>query len=263
MAPPTPSLPVDHIAKIRSSPDRPAIPSKATYGLDSLRGLLYSSFTAPLYLHASLRGKHLLWDKLLSETPQALYSRPTLDVGCGRGLVLLKIANLKRIAAAAAAGAGPAVHSAGPSMTMSVPETISPAYGIDIFNSADQTGNSPSATYINAAVLGLLDWTVLHTADFTAKLPYPDGFFSLVTASLSLHNVGKEGRVHGVREIARVCATGGQVIIVELYGYCREYARVLQDAGWNQVTIEMAGWQMMFGIWPCQILRATKPQERS
>jgi SAM-dependent methyltransferase len=240
--------PEDHITTIRSSPDRPKTPSKPSFGIDSPAGLVYSSFLSPLYLYASLKGKFSLWDDLLADIPDDTFRRPTLDVGCGRGMVLLKVAERKR--RIAAAPAPPDAPAAG---------DVPPAYGIDIFNSADQTGNAPSATYKNVAAVGVLDLAVLHTADFTARLPFADGAFALVTASLSLHNVGKEGRAKGVREVARVCAPGGRVVVVELYGYISGYAEVLKELGWKDIQVKTGGLQVMFGTWPSQIMTAQKP----
>ncbi|KAK1763069.1 hypothetical protein QBC33DRAFT_480563 [Phialemonium atrogriseum] len=239
-------LPEDHIRNIRQSTNKPETPAKPTFGLDSPKGLLASNVTAPIYLHASLRGKHVVWDKLLSEVPDSLFYQPALDVGCGRGMVLLKIAQRKKDLAAAGSGSSnyPEVH---------------PAYGIDIFNSEDQTGNSPVATYKNAAAVEVLDYAVLHTASFTERLPFADGVFSLVTSSLAIHNVSRDGQAAAVKEIARVCAPGGRVIIVDLFRV-KDHSALLRDMGWKNVRVKGAGIRMLFGILPCQILTAVKPE---
>lgn len=196
---------------------------------------------APLYLYASLRGKFDIWDKLLAELPADIFELPALDVGCGRGMVLLKIAKYKQDAASAGAG-----------------KTIYPVYGVDLFIKADQSGNSPKATYDNAASVGLLDHIVLHTADFT-HLPFADETMGLLTASLSIHNATKESREKAIMEAARVLKPGGLLVVLELGGYANQYCRVLKSLGWEKVEFQLAGWQVMFGAWPCQILRATKP----
>lgn len=228
--------PLDWIAHIRSSSEAPERPSKPTYGLDSPLGCLASNIGAPLYIYASLKGKHDLWDELLDELPKAVFSGPSLDMGCGRGMVLLKVAQRK-------------AHL----------QDVQPAYAIDIFNTGDQTGNSPQATYANAASLNVLDHVVLHAASFTDPLPFIDGAFQLVTSSLALHNVDVEGRQRAIKELARVCGVGARVILVDLMGYVKGYADTLTELGWKEVTCAFGGVRVMFGMWPCQVLHATKP----
>lgn len=231
--------PEDHIVQIRLAGRTP--PFKPSYGIDSPIGLLCSSILAPLYVYASLRGKFEACDRLLAEVPADIFASPTLDLGCGRGTVLLKIAELKKQALSAYAI-----------------NTIHPAYGVDLFIKADQSGNAPEATYNNAASLGLLDQIVLHTVNFT-RLPFANETMSLVTASLSIHNAPKSSRKKAIMEAARVLRPGGFLIILELSGYNRQYSGILKQLGWDEVDIQFGGLQVMFGPWPCQILRATKP----
>ncbi|POR36767.1 Uncharacterized protein TPAR_03020 [Tolypocladium paradoxum] len=155
------SPPEDHIQTLARSNPQPAIPSQPDFGLDSLCGLLASSVAAPLYLYASLRGKLRVWRDILDGLPDSAFAGPALDIGCGRGVVLL-VAQRKQLLAASST--------------------------IDIFSTADQTGNSPLATYKNAAALSVVPHAVLHTASFTARLPFADAAFVLVTSSLALHN---------------------------------------------------------------------------
>lgn len=117
-------------------------------------------------------------------------------MGCGRGLVLLKTAQLKKKA-----------------LSESSPQqTISPAYAVDLFINRDQTGNSPESTYDNAASFGAV---VLHTADF-AKLPFQDMTSSLVTVGLSIHNVDKSAQRQAIMDAARVVRSGGYLIILAI-----------------------------------------------
>jgi SAM-dependent methyltransferase len=228
--------PQDWIKHITSLLNVPPTPSKPRYGLDSPMGLLASNIAAPLYLYASLKGKHDLWDSLLRKLPDGLFQGPALDMGCGRGMVLLKVAQRKKAISAS-----------------------DPAYGVDIFNTSDQSGNAPEATYANAACLGVLENIVLHTASFTEKFPFADGVFSLVTSSLAIHNVDAKGRNHAIEELVRVCRPGGRVLLVDLMGYPKEYADNLTALGWTDVSYGFAGVGSMFGMWPCQVVRANKP----
>lgn len=246
------SHPEDQISTIRHSADKPDIPEKPSFGLDSVAGLIYSNVLAPLYLYTSFRGKFAVWDEILEKIPDSSFYAPTLDVGCGRGMVLLKIASLKKKLASS------------PSASTDAPtaETVQPAYGIDIFSKFDQTGNSPTATYKNAASMDVLDYTVLHNVSFAEPLPFADGVFSLVTASLAIHNADKEGRTTAVKEMARVCAVGGKIVIVDLPGFFHNHTTVLKELGWTDVKVKLAGVKMMWGMLPSSILTATKPGGR-
>jgi ubiquinone/menaquinone biosynthesis C-methylase UbiE len=192
---------------------------------------------APLYIYASYKGKHDLWDYLLNELPDSTFEGPSLDMGCGRGMVLLKVAQRKK--------------------ARSIPTR---AYAVDIFSTGDQTGNAPEATYANAASLDVLENVVLHTASFTEELPFADGVFSLVTSSLAIHNVNSDGRKKAVEQLARVCRPGGQVLVLDLMGSVKTYQDTLLSLGWKDVSYEFGGVGVMFGAWPCQVLKATKPR---
>lgn len=185
------SIPEDHIERLSTEVGAHDIPSNPSYGIDSPLGLLASNILAPLYLYATTKGKFQVWDDLLANLPRETYRAPTLDLGCGRGMVLLKIAQIKKQLAIS-----------------ELQSTVQPAYGIDLFIKGDQSGNSPLATYKNAAALGVCGQTVLHTGSF-ADLPFSDGVFSLVTASLSIHNADKDTRKKAIGEAARVLGSGG------------------------------------------------------
>ncbi|KAJ5092829.1 hypothetical protein N7456_008690 [Penicillium angulare] len=221
------------------------VPPKPSYGIDSPVGLATSNIFFPLYLYTTKKGKFDAWDKLLDELPSDVFNSPGLDLGCGRGMVLLKIAERKKKLAASSPGT-----------------TIAPAYGIDLFINRDQSGNSPEATFDNAASLKLAEHIVLHTASF-AELPFRDGSMSLVTASLSIHNPDLPIRDKAIAEAARVLKPGGYLLIFELAGYIGEYKKVLESSGWTDVQSNYGGLQTMFGFWPSQILKARKPAEAS
>src|SRR5207244_832983 len=81
------------------------------------------------YLHATLRGKFLVWAELLDNLNLRGEER-ILDLGCGRGAVLLLAAQ----------------HL-----------TTGRAVGVDLWRSADQSGNSAEATRPNASAEGVAD----------------------------------------------------------------------------------------------------------
>ncbi|KAJ5205083.1 uncharacterized protein N7498_005962 [Penicillium cinerascens] len=204
--------PENHIARLLLT-NRPA-PHKPSYGMDSPLGLVASNFLAPLYLYTSLKGKFNAWDKLLAKVPPEIFMYPSLDIGCGRGLVLMKIAERKK------------------DVAFSMTRTPDPVYGIDLFIRGDQSGNAPEATYDNAASLNLTDYLTLHTANFI-YLPFKDETMSLATASLSIHNADKASRKIALIEAARVLKPDGYLIILDLAGYIGQYKSVLKSMGWS------------------------------
>lgn len=143
--------------------------------------------SAGVYLHTSLRGKFRIWEEILREA-DLTGREDLLDLGCGRGAVL--------IAAAARLPEGRAT-------------------GVDLWTK-DQSGNSPAATLANAAAAGVADRVDVQTADMTA-LPFADESFDVVTSALAIHNVGSsEGRYRALDEAMRVLRPGGQLLLADL-----------------------------------------------
>jgi len=148
-----------------------------------------------VYLHTTLRGKLHIWERELDRIGLQ-GNEQLLDLGCGRGAVL--------IAAARRLPAGRAV-------------------GADMWSS-DQSGNSPEATLANAAAAGVADRVEVRTADMTA-LPFADGSFDVVTSALAIHNISSaDGRYRAVDEAMRVLRPGGQLLIADISHMARKYA---------------------------------------
>ncbi|OHV29639.1 MULTISPECIES: class I SAM-dependent methyltransferase [Pseudofrankia] len=149
-----------------------------------------------VYLHTTLRGKLRVWERELDRAGLKGDER-LLDLGCGRGAVL--------IAAARRLPAGR-------------------AYGADLWSGKDQSGNGPEATLANAAAAGVADRVEVHTADMTA-LPFADCSFDVVTSALAIHNIPSyEGRYRAVDEAMRVLRPGGQLLVADLWPMARKYA---------------------------------------
>ena len=126
-----------------------------------------------------------------------------LDVGCGLGLFLIGAA--KRL-------------------------STGRAVGIDKWQQEDLSGNNAAGTLRNAMIEGVADKVEVHTGD-ARKLPFPDASFDVVLSSMALHNIYNAGeRQTAVREIARVLAPGGRVLIVDVR-HTSKYAATLRDAG--------------------------------
>jgi ubiquinone/menaquinone biosynthesis C-methylase UbiE len=132
-----------------------------------------------------------------------------LDVGCGRGLLL--------IGAARRLPNGRAV-------------------GVDVWSQVDLSDNRASATLANAAAEGVPERVEVHEADMR-KLPFADASFDAVVASLSIHNLySVDGRHEAILEIVRVLKPGGKVALIDIR-HVREYAVGLLGAGMNDVKV--------------------------
>ena len=123
-------------------------------------GALSLGYSALAFWYTTLRGKFLVWARLL-DSLHLRGDENSLDLGCGRGAVI--IATALRL---------PHGH----------------ATGIDLWRNQDQTGNSAEATRKNTELNGVADRITLDTGDMT-RLPYEDASFDLVTASVSIHNI--------------------------------------------------------------------------
>jgi len=115
--------------------------------------------TAAWYIYATRSGKFRVWDGILDEL-ELRGDETLLDLGCGRGAVLLAAA--KRLPRGR-------------------------AIGVDLWQ-ADQTDNSAQATLANAELEGVTDRVELHTADMT-ELPLPDESVDVIVSSLAIHNI--------------------------------------------------------------------------
>jgi SAM-dependent methyltransferase len=133
-----------------------------------------------------------------------------LDVGCGRGLLLIGAA--KRM-------------------------TTGTAYGIDIWRKRDQSGNSREATEANINAEAVAERVEIQDAD-ARHLPFYDDFFDVVVSNLALHNIsGIEERHQALSEIRRVLKPGGRLVIGDIVRG-REYARGLRKLGMENVRFE-------------------------
>jgi arsenite methyltransferase len=183
-------------------------------------------------LYAIRRGKFIVWARLLDGLGLS-GDEQVLDVGCGRGAVLLLAA--ERL-------------------------TRGRAIGIDIWKTTDQSGNASQVTRRNAILEGVNDRVELHTADMTA-LPFPDDSFDLVLSSLAVHNTKTRARQNAaVDEAARVLRPGGQLMIADIRATARYQAR-LDALGMADVTRRRLGWRMWFSgpFVPTHLVTATKP----
>ena len=188
--------------------------------------------SAAIYLHTTLRGKFRVWSDLLDGLGLRGDER-VLDLGCGRGAVL--------IAAARRMPRGRAV-------------------GVDLWRSVDQSGNTAEATARNADAEGVADRVELHSGDMTA-LAFPDGSFDVVLSSLAIHNIGSgQGRQKAIDEAAWVLRPGGRLVIADIL-HVADYARRLASLSLSEVAQRPLGWRFWYGgPWMAtRLVTATRP----
>jgi SAM-dependent methyltransferase len=155
----------------------------------------------------TLMGVWMIWESKIGKVRnrERLLQRITwtgkeevLDVGCGRGLMLIGAA--KRL-------------------------TTGRATGIDIWQAEDLSGNRPEATLENARREGVADRVDVQTGDMR-KMPFASNTFDIVVSRAAIHNLYKAGdRAQAIGEIARVLKPGGQALIEDIR-HLQEYATV-------------------------------------
>jgi len=145
-----------------------------------------------------LRGRDRLLDRVVWTG-----SEQVLDVGCGRGLILMGAAKRLR---------------------------TGKATGIDVWQAEDLTRNHADATIENARREGVADRVEVRTADMR-QMPFADNTFDVIVSRAAIHNIHKAPeRAAAIREIARVLKPGGQAIIEDIRHH-REYALIFTQNG--------------------------------
>lgn len=110
--------------------------------------------------YASRWGKFVVWTRLLDHLGLA-GNEHILDIGCGRGAVLMLAAQHLRDGR---------------------------AVGLDLWRKGDQSGNEEAATRRNATAEGVADRVDVQTGDMTS-LPFAADSFDVVVSNLAVHNV--------------------------------------------------------------------------
>lgn len=166
------------------------------------------ALTALLMLWTSKVGKPRFRDQLL-ESIQWRGDEQVLDIGCGRGLMLLGAA--KRL-------------------------KTGKAHGLDIWQKEGNSRNDAALTLANAQAEGVAGKIELHSAD-ARQLPFPDAAFDVVLSSWVLHTMSDaDDRTQAVREAARVLKRGGRILLTDAR-YAEEYAATLADCHCDDIKI--------------------------
>ena len=127
-----------------------------------------------------------------------------LDVGCGRGLMVVGAA----------------------SRLVTKQQGI--AVGIDVWRVEDQSANTPAAAINNARIEGVANRVRIDTGD-ARKLPYPDNSFDVVVSHWVIHNLEPAAdRLKALDEMLRVLRPGGVIVLADIAGFPR-YRQHLQS----------------------------------
>jgi arsenite methyltransferase len=191
---------------------RPAAAALAAVGGAAVAG------SAASYLYSTGPGKRAIWVQLLDELGLR-GDEHVLDVGCGRGAVLMLAA--RRVPAGR-------------------------AVGVDVWRRRDQSGNSRATAERNAVAEGVRDQVELVDAD-GRHLPFASASFDVVVSSLAISNIRDAGgRAQALREAVRVLRPGGRLRIVD-EGADR-YAAVLREADCTGVAVRQLDWRTWYGV---------------
>ncbi|TMS00466.1 class I SAM-dependent methyltransferase [Nonomuraea basaltis] len=185
-------------------------------GLAFLLGGLYTLASAASYVYTTRRGKFAVWAEELQRLEG---DERLLDLGCGRGAVLLMAA--QRL-------------------------DKGRATGIDRWRSKDQSGNGEQVTRANAEAEGVSDRVELVRGDMR-DLPFADGTFDVIVSSQAIHNIPDAGgREQAVREAHRVLRPGGLMLIAD-FQHTPAYETTLRGLGVVDVRRRDAGWRFWYG----------------
>ncbi len=167
-------------------------------------GFIAAGFLAAAYIMfwSSRSGKLRVRDRMLDALPWN-GDEKVLDVGCGRGLLLIGAASRLK---------------------------TGKAFGVDIWSQDDLSGNSAETTMANAKSEGVADRVRVENAD-ARRLPYAAASYDTVLSSLAIHNLpSAPEREKAVLEMLRVARPGAHIAVFDILR-TGEYMRTLQDNG--------------------------------
>jgi 2-polyprenyl-3-methyl-5-hydroxy-6-metoxy-1,4-benzoquinol methylase len=169
----------------------------------------YGLFMGGYMTYGSRVGKLRTRDRLLDQIGELRSWGDTvtlLDVGCGRGLLV--IGGAKRLKP------GGGIR----------------AIGIDLWRTEDQAENSPQAALENARIEGVAERVQIDTGDAKA-LPYPDATFDVVMSHWVVHNLEDlSDRSKVLDEMLRVLRPGGVIVLADI-AFVADYREHFESHG--------------------------------
>ena len=195
-------------------------------------GGVWMALSTGSFVYTTRAGKFAVWAKLLRQLNLRGDER-ILDMGSGRGAVLTMVARL-------------------------LPR--GKAVGLDLWKSADQSGNTLDAARRNAELEGVAGRVELVTGDMTA-MPFEAGSFDVVLSALAIHNItNANGRRKAIDEAFRVLKPGGRLLIAD-FRSTDAYAGRLRELGATDVTERPLDWRYWYGgPWTAtKLVSATNP----
>jgi SAM-dependent methyltransferase len=138
-----------------------------------------------------------------------------LDVGCGRGLMLVGAA--RRL-------------------------TTGTAVGVDLWRSEDQADNTPDAAIENARREGVAERVRVETGD-ARNLPFDDGSFDVVLSHWVVHNLPDAAdRSRALDEMLRVLRPDGVLVLADIANLA-DYRAHLSARGIGDIRVLDGGWE--------------------
>jgi ubiquinone/menaquinone biosynthesis C-methylase UbiE len=170
-------------------------------------GFLILSVAVALYWSSKL-GKVREMDKVVGGVPWG-GGEVVLDIGCGRGLAMVKAA--KRLVGGY-------------------------SVGVDLWQRAHLSGNDPRSIWANAQTEKVQD-RVTAVKGLSRQLPFANSSFDVILSGVSIHHQGpKRARKELFTEMARVLKDGGRVGILDA-GNGPKYSELLKEVGMSDIEI--------------------------
>jgi SAM-dependent methyltransferase len=168
-------------------------------------------------------GKLRIRDQILEGIPWR-GDEAVIDVGCGRGLLLVGAAH--RL-------------------------TTGKAVGLDRWVAGALTGNRPEGALDNARLEGVLDRVEIKEGD-VRQLPFADASFDVAVSNFVVHEVNNRAeREQMLREIVRVLKPGARLALVDFI-FTEECVEVLRKIGITDARRTRVG--TFFSFWLSAVL---------
>jgi SAM-dependent methyltransferase len=184
----------------------------------------------------SKSGKLVLRERLL-DLIEWRGDEMVLDVGCGKGLLLVGAAHRIK---------------------------TGKAIGVDVWLPHALTGNTPESILENAALEGVRDRIEVKKAD-ARELPFDADSFDVVVSNFFLHEMNTPAeRRRVLEEMARVLRPGGQLALID-FMFTKECVEILRHAGLSDARrLRLGGWSfwvaavLMLGTFQLHAVAGTK-----